>query len=64
MKKDVTNWGGENVHVLYDKPHYRFQRLDSPARTEFMDRLESEIPVLKRVKKDGGKFFAYKMFGA
>ena len=51
MKKDVTTWGGENVHVLYDKPHSRFHRLDSTARKEFLDRIRGEIPILEKVQK-------------
>ena len=42
--------GASNIHVLYDKPHERFYRLDKTERLELFERLAPEIPELEKVK--------------
>ena len=49
MKKEISLWGAQNTHVLYDKPHPRFHRLPESDRSEFLERISKEIPELEKV---------------
>ena len=50
MKKEITNWGARNVHVLYDKPHPRFHEMQPSEKETFLSRLSNTIPILKKAK--------------
>jgi hypothetical protein len=49
MKSDIMNWGSTNVHVLYDKPHPRFNKLAQNDKTEFLEKIKTEIPIISKV---------------
>ena len=55
MATELESLGADNVHVLYDKPHERFSRLDSSTRNALFDRLKEQMPALDKVKRGNAK---------
>ena len=47
---EIEKMGASNIHVLYDKPHQRFHRLDKTERRELFERLVPQIAELEKVK--------------
>ena len=48
---EIEKMGASNIHVLYDKPHERFHRLDKTERSELFERLVPQIAELEKVKR-------------
>ena len=51
MKTELESQGAQNISVLYDKPHPRFQKLEENEKDEFLQRISSSIPELKGALK-------------
>lgn len=47
MKRELETHGAQNISVLYDKPHPRFQKLEENERIAFLQRISKSIPELK-----------------
>ena len=47
MKTELESQGAQNISILYDKPHPRFQKLEADEKKEFLQRISTSIPELK-----------------